>query len=115
MATRFHNVLHALLLNKPVIAISFHHKCSSLMSQMGLAEYCQDINGLNADGLIGLFCQLEKNSERLRSMIREKVEGCRIALDEQYRIIFREICPDGAQLVAPALEKQHKPNSSILS
>ncbi len=31
VATRFHNVLLALLLNKPVIAISFHHKCSSLM------------------------------------------------------------------------------------
>ena len=30
VATRFHNVLLAMLLNKPVIAISFHHKCSSL-------------------------------------------------------------------------------------
>ena len=38
VATRFHNVLLALLLNKPVIAISFHHKCISLMSQMGLAR-----------------------------------------------------------------------------
>ena len=46
VATRFHNVLLSLLLNKPVIAISFHHKCSSLMSQMGLSEYCQDINNL---------------------------------------------------------------------
>jgi polysaccharide pyruvyl transferase WcaK-like protein len=33
VATRFHNVIMALLLNKPVIAISFH-KCASLMSQM---------------------------------------------------------------------------------
>jgi polysaccharide pyruvyl transferase WcaK-like protein len=115
VATRFHNVLHALLLNKPAIAISFHHKCSSLMSQMGLADYCQDINGLNAERLIGLFCQLEKNSERLRPMIREKVEGCRIALDEQYRIIFGDICPDGAQVAATAVETQPKPNSSILS
>jgi hypothetical protein len=44
VATRFHNVLMSLLLSKPVIAISFHHKCSSLMSEMGLSEYCQDIN-----------------------------------------------------------------------
>jgi polysaccharide pyruvyl transferase WcaK-like protein len=49
VATRFHNVLLALLLNKPVIAISFHHKCASLMSQMGLSEYCQDINRLDFD------------------------------------------------------------------
>ena len=33
VATRFHNVLMSLLLSKPVIAISFHHKCSSLMSE----------------------------------------------------------------------------------
>ena len=55
VATRFHNVLLSLLLNKPSIAISFHHKCSSLMSQMGLSEYCQDINRLNADKLIEQF------------------------------------------------------------
>lgn len=113
-ATRFHNVLLALLLNKPVIAISFHHKCSSLMSQMGLAEYCQDINGLNAERLIEQFCQLEKNSGRLRSMMREKVEGCRNALDEQYRIIFRDMCPSEAQIVAPAIETRHNPNGSVL-
>ena len=52
VATRFHNVLLALLLDKPVIAISFHHKCASLMSEMGLAEYCHDINHMNADRLI---------------------------------------------------------------
>ena len=48
VATRFHNVLLALLLNKPVIAVSFHHKCSSLMSEMGLDDYSQDIDELNA-------------------------------------------------------------------
>ena len=38
VATRFHNILLALLLNKPVVAISFHHKCASLMEQMGLSD-----------------------------------------------------------------------------
>ncbi|MFI5092221.1 MAG: polysaccharide pyruvyl transferase family protein [Candidatus Acidiferrales bacterium] len=91
VGTRFHNVLLALLLNKPTISISFHHKCSSLMSQMGLSEYCQDIKQLNADKLIEQFCQLEKNSESLRQMIRERVADCRKALDEQYSIIFKDL------------------------
>ena len=43
VATRFHNVLLALLVNKPVIALSFHHKCSCLMDQMKLSEYCHQI------------------------------------------------------------------------
>jgi|SRR6516225_3197928 len=45
-------LFQALELHKPVIAISFHHKCTSLMSDMGLAEYCHDINHMNAGRLI---------------------------------------------------------------
>jgi polysaccharide pyruvyl transferase WcaK-like protein len=93
VATRFHNVLLALLLNKPSIAISFHHKCSSLMSQMGLSQYCQDINRLTADKLIEQFCDLEKNADRLRPLIKDKAEGFRRDLDEQYNIIFKETSP----------------------
>ena len=36
VATRFHNALLALMLNKPVICISFHQKCTSWMGAMGL-------------------------------------------------------------------------------
>ena len=88
VATRFHNVLLALLLNKPVISISFHHKCASLMSEMGLLEYCLDINHLKAERLMERFCELEKNAEKLRPIIRKKTIKCRAALDEQYRLIF---------------------------
>ncbi|HTT22816.1 MAG TPA: polysaccharide pyruvyl transferase family protein [Candidatus Sulfotelmatobacter sp.] len=91
VGTRFHNVLLSLLLNKPSIAISFHHKCSSLMSQMGLSEYCQDIKQLDADKLIEQFCQLEKNTSSLKHTIGERVADCRGALEEQYRLIFRDL------------------------
>ncbi|MGB8989786.1 MAG: polysaccharide pyruvyl transferase family protein [Candidatus Sulfotelmatobacter sp.] len=94
VATRFHNVLLSLMLNKPSIAISFHHKCSSLMSQMGLSQYCQDINRLNADRLIEQFCDLEKNAETLKPLIKNKAEEFRRALDEQYDRIFRVLRPD---------------------
>jgi len=93
VATRFHNILLALLVNKPVISISFHHKCLSLMSQMGLSEYSQDMNDLKADRLIELFCQLEKNAGSLKPMIRQKTEGCRKALDDQYNLIFQDLGP----------------------
>jgi polysaccharide pyruvyl transferase WcaK-like protein len=88
VATRFHNVLLALLCNKPVISISFHHKCASLMSAMGLADYCLDINDLRADRLIERFCDLETNSDRIKLLIRDKADEFRTALDEQYALIF---------------------------
>ena len=91
VATRFHNILLALLLGKPVISIGFHHKCVSLMSQMGLSDYCQDINCLDAKTLIARFCDLEQKAEELKPAIKSKVEECRRALDEQYKCIVNEI------------------------
>ena len=92
LATRFHNVLLSLLLNKPVIAVSFHHKCYSLMNQMGLMRYSQDINALDADRLVEQFRQAQQNIDLLKRIIREKVAICRNALDEQYGIVSRVVC-----------------------
>jgi polysaccharide pyruvyl transferase WcaK-like protein len=91
VATRFHNVLLALLLNKPVISISFHHKCASLMEKMGLSEYCHDINHINAERLIEQFQDVERNAEKLKPVIRQRVEQARKALDEQYGLIFKSV------------------------
>jgi polysaccharide pyruvyl transferase WcaK-like protein len=94
VATRFHNVLLALLCEKPVISISFHPKCASLMTAMGLSDYCLDINDLEADRLIEKLCEVERNADRLKALIRVKVREFREALDEQYRSIFNHIRDD---------------------
>lgn len=98
IATRFHNVLLSLFLNKPTIAISFHHKCSSLMSQMGLSDYCEEMNTLSRDRLTEQFYQLEKNAYDIKSMLAEKVEEHREALDEQYKTILQVIWRNGERL-----------------
>jgi polysaccharide pyruvyl transferase WcaK-like protein len=91
VATRFHNILLAVALNKPAICVSFHQKCTSLMEDMGLQEYCQDIKHLNAEKLIEQFCKLETNAGSLKQMIRQKVLERRKALDEQYELIFKDL------------------------
>ncbi len=91
VATRFHNVLFSFLCTKPVISISFHHKCVSLMSAMGMSEYCLDINDLESSNLIEKFCDLERNSDRIKSSITEEVRQFREALDRQYELIFAAI------------------------
>ena len=89
--TRFHNVLLALLCDKPVISISFHHKCASLMSVMGLSEYCLDINAFQADKLIEKFCELETKLDIIKRSTRAKAMEFRAALDEQYEYIFKDM------------------------
>ena len=89
VATRFHNVIFSIMLDKPVIAISFHHKCTSLMSDMGLSEYCHEINELEPDVLIERFQQLVGNAGDLKRTIGQQANERRAALDEQYDLLFR--------------------------
>jgi polysaccharide pyruvyl transferase WcaK-like protein len=96
VATRFHNVLLSLLLGKPPIAISFHHKVSSLMSEMGLSEYCHDINEMDADALIAQFQALVRNAEKLRPAIARRVAECRLALDDQYQLLFGDLAEESS-------------------
>lgn len=88
VATRFHNVLLALLLNRPVIAISFHHKVTSLMQQVGLRSYCEDIRGLDAGRLIEQFQDVERETEKIKKATSKKVDEFRRALDEQYATLL---------------------------
>jgi polysaccharide pyruvyl transferase WcaK-like protein len=88
VATRFHNLILAMLLGKPVISVAFHHKCVSLMESMGLAEYCLDIHALEATRLIDLFEQLERNMDWLGATIVQRGEEYRRILHEQYERIF---------------------------
>jgi polysaccharide pyruvyl transferase WcaK-like protein len=88
VATRFHNVLLALLCEKPVISISFHHKCDSLMAAMGMSDYCVNIEDLESARLIETFCRLEANADALKPLIRERNERFRAALDQQYELIL---------------------------
>jgi len=91
VASRFHNVLLALMLKKPVIAISFHEKVDSLMRTMGLTRFCHDIEHIDVDALIKQLTFVEEHIEGIRRDVDQKTEIYRVALDEQYDAIFKGI------------------------
>jgi polysaccharide pyruvyl transferase WcaK-like protein len=91
VASRFHNVVLALMLKKPVVAISFHEKVESLMTAMGLKEFCQDIAHVDVERLIGQFTTAEESADSLKRQIERKTEDFRKALDEQYDLIFKSV------------------------
>jgi polysaccharide pyruvyl transferase WcaK-like protein len=76
------------------LAISFHEKDDSLMTALGLQEFCQDIANLDVSTLIEQFVRLERNADRLREEIRLKTKAYRRELDKQYSCIFEEIGSD---------------------
>jgi polysaccharide pyruvyl transferase WcaK-like protein len=91
VATRFHNVLLAMVLGKPVIAISFHHKCEALMKQMRLYEYRHDLNEMDAAILIEQFEALESNRDDVKRILDQGVDSARRALDQQYDLLLAKL------------------------
>ena len=71
VAIRFHNVLAALKLCKPTIAISYSAKHDALMADMGLPEFCRPVNALDFDLLIQQFTELQSRSAQLRQTLAE--------------------------------------------
>lgn len=88
VASRFHNVLLALMLGKPVLAISYHEKVDALMEEAGLGAFRQDIESIDLEKLMGQFAALEDQSNHIKQQLDRKAEACRVALDDQYKRIF---------------------------
>jgi polysaccharide pyruvyl transferase WcaK-like protein len=97
VATRFHNVLLALMLGRPVIALSYHEKLRSLMAGVGAAEYSVDAEELDVPGLIERFERLSHDGTFTSSM-KQRTDAYRSALDEQYAQMFGHhfVSPSGA-------------------
>jgi polysaccharide pyruvyl transferase WcaK-like protein len=89
VASRFHNVLLALMLRKPVVAISFHEKVDSLMKAMGMTQFLQDIKNVDVNKLIVQLAALEESAESIKGGLERKSELYRGNLEEQYEYIFK--------------------------
>jgi len=88
VASRFHNVLLALMLGRPVLAISYHEKVDALMEEAGLAAFRQDIESIDVEKMIRQFTTLEEQSNDIKQQLNRKADACREALDDQYNRIF---------------------------
>jgi polysaccharide pyruvyl transferase WcaK-like protein len=88
VASRFHNILLALMLAKPVLAISYHEKNAALMASAGLAEFSQDIEHLDVDQMIRQFQLMEEKADSTKLRLKQNAAACRVALDDQYNLIF---------------------------
>jgi polysaccharide pyruvyl transferase WcaK-like protein len=72
VAIRYHNILCALKLSKPTISIGYSPKHDVLMTEMGLADFCQDVSRLDISELMKLFTELENRSAELRQTMMDR-------------------------------------------
>ncbi|MFF0428763.1 polysaccharide pyruvyl transferase family protein [Streptomyces sp. NPDC004520] len=72
VATRYHNLICALKVGTPTLAVGYAVKSEALMAQMGLGAYCHPARELDADRLLEQFRELEKRSSELRETLAER-------------------------------------------
>lgn len=91
VASRFHNVLLAQLVGKPVLAISYQEKIEDLMMEMGQIDYCVAISQFRVEDLRVKFAALETHHDTIVKEVEGKSRDYQAALNEQYEKIFQII------------------------
>jgi polysaccharide pyruvyl transferase WcaK-like protein len=85
---RFHGVILAHLLNKPVVSLSHHPKITSLMNDLGLAKYCLDIRTFDLNLLKATFEAVVTNSQEIKDRMAESLASYRRELTMQFDDLF---------------------------
>jgi polysaccharide pyruvyl transferase WcaK-like protein len=85
---RFHGVVFAHLLNKPVLAIAHHPKVTHLMSALGLSDYCVDMLTFSPHRLTETFMSLVANKKVVKERMAAKAAEFRAKSSAQFDEIF---------------------------
>jgi polysaccharide pyruvyl transferase WcaK-like protein len=84
VAPRFHNLLLALLLHRPVVSISYETKNDALLAGFGLEEYCEPIERLDVARLIARLTTLRGERAARSLEIRKKTEEYRACWNDEF-------------------------------
>ena len=91
VAIRYHNVVAALMLGKPTVAISYGAKHDSLMTDAGFPEFCLPVKDLNHDRLVQAFSQVESRAVEIRDTLLARGPRTAKLLAEQFAVLSAEV------------------------
>jgi len=86
---RFHGVIFAHLLNKPVLAIAHHPKVTELMADLELSNYCVDIRNFDPSLLKDRFTTMVNNEEEIKHHMAARLIKNKQELRSQFDELFR--------------------------
>ncbi|KFF98796.1 membrane protein [Streptomyces scabiei] len=93
VATRYHNLVCALKVGTPTLALSYAAKSDALMARMGLDAYCHPAREVDADLLYEQFRTLEKSSAELRRTLIERNQVTARQLEHQFTALTAALFP----------------------
>ncbi|MFJ2582329.1 polysaccharide pyruvyl transferase family protein [Kitasatospora aureofaciens] len=105
VATRYHNLICALKVGTPTLALSYAEKSDALMAQMGLGAYCHPAREVDADRLLEQFRALEQRSAELRQTLAERNLTAARRLEHQFTALTAALFPAADHAHAHALRE----------
>ncbi|GHA71643.1 membrane protein [Streptomyces tauricus] len=102
VATRYHNLICALKVGTPTLALSYAAKSDALMARMGLDAYCHPAREVDADELLKTFRELEERSAEVRRTLAERNVAAARQLDDQFTALTSALFPAAHQARARA-------------
>ncbi|WP_354637405.1 polysaccharide pyruvyl transferase family protein [Kitasatospora camelliae] len=103
VATRYHNLICALKVGTPTLALTYAAKSEALMDRMGLGAYCHPAHEVDADRLLHQFRALERHSAELRSTLAERNLIAARQVEQQFTALTAALFP----AAAPTLDHAH--------
>ncbi|MFI6686469.1 polysaccharide pyruvyl transferase family protein [Streptomyces sp. NPDC050485] len=105
VATRYHNLICALKVGTPTLALSYAAKSDALMAEMGLGGYCHPAREVDADRLLDQFRSLEQRSAELRRTLRERNLVAAQQLEHQFTALTAALFPAADHVHAHAMRE----------
>jgi len=102
VATRFHAIVLAMLMGKPVLGLCNESKMSDLMTDMGQGAYALLLGELDAPRAIACFVDLEANRQRVVTELAARVGRARQTLEGQLETVFGPRTARASASSAPA-------------
>ncbi|MER5730692.1 polysaccharide pyruvyl transferase family protein [Streptomyces sp. NPDC002138] len=93
VAVRYHNLICALKVGTPILALSYAAKSDALMDRMGLAAYCHPAREVDAERLLEQFRELERRSAQLRRTLAERNLTATRQLEHQFTALTAALFP----------------------
>jgi polysaccharide pyruvyl transferase WcaK-like protein len=91
VASRFHNVVGALMLSRPTVSIGYAQKNEELMAAFGLGAYCHHIERFDAERVVADLWRVLERGEELRAQMISQRDWYRRSVEARFDIIIDEL------------------------
>lgn len=107
VASRFHNLIAALSLERPVISLAYAAKNDALLEDMGLGAYCNHVETFQVEELISQFDRLAGQLRATRAAIRWRLSRYHDRLAEQERRLLARVLAEPRRKPAHAAGRDY--------